>query len=76
MAGVDNVVMPPLDSLQTRFGTRATIAITGGVVAALLALAIGALLLSSAYVARQIVDDAVILDEAELALAANGNAVK
>ncbi len=41
-----------------------------------MALAIGALLLSSAYVARQIVVDAVILDEAELTLAANGIAVK
>lgn len=44
--------------------------------AALMALAIGALLMSSAYVARQIVEDAIILDEAELTLAANDISVK
>lgn len=41
-----------------------------------MALAIGALLLSSAYVARQIVDDAILLDEAELTLAANDLTLK
>ncbi len=62
--------------LSARFGARTQVAIVGGVVAALLSLAVGAVLLSTSFVARQIVDDAIVLDEAELTLAANEIAVK
>lgn len=59
------------ESVQDDQGGISRTALIGGSVAAVIALAVGALLLANTFIARQIVDDATVLERSERALGAN-----